>query len=172
MPLTQAEKQAYARAKNTTIEIWAVELRHSTFPNEVRIVNYQDDVTHTLEASAPVDANTAVLFTGVAFDFETPKVGEDPVNTVQIKIDGVGGIVQPYLATAGQTLEPIEATLRCLLYDVSTDSVLHQSFTLQLRVMQSVSTMTQVAMELGRINSANQTFPNEFYTALSNPGLE
>ncbi len=172
MPLTDAEKQAYARANIDTVDCWAIELRHSTFSSPVRLINYQVDITHTLEADAPVDASTAVLFTALAFTFIPPKLGDDPVSLLRAQLDGVPGIIQPYIATATQTSEPIEATFRELLIDVTGPTVLQNPYILHLRVHQVVSTMETVVLEAGRINSANQPFPNKFYTPASNPGLD
>lgn len=172
MTLTDGQKQAYARVGLNILGVWALELRHSTFLAPVRIVNAKTDITHTLEATAPVDPDTAVLFSALAFSLEAPKVNDESLTTVRATLDGVSGFVQPYLAAANQTSEPIEATLRELLYDVSTDTVLQQPATFHLRMVQNRSSMTSVAIELGRINSANQPFPNEFYTPTRNPGLE
>lgn len=172
MSLTDAEKEAYARVSTTIVSLWAVEFRHSTFStNEVRIVNYRNNIDHTLESTAPADPNTTVTFVGLGFEFTAPKISEDPVSTVSIEFDGVSGTLQPYLAAANQTIEPIECTLRELLYDTESQTVLQQPSTFHMKVLSSTSTMMSVNVEIARMNSANQTFPNEFYTAKSNPGL-
>ena len=173
MSLTDGEKQAYARASNQIMSLWAVEFRHSTFDtDEVRIINHDGDIAHTLESTAPVDASTSVTFTGIAFEFESPAISDEPVTGVSMRVDGVSGTLQPYLAAASQTTEPIECTLRELLYDTQSNTVLHQPSTFHMRVITSSSSMVSVSIELARLNSANQPFPNEFYTAASNPGLE
>lgn len=171
MPLTDAEKQAYARVGLNIAQVWGIELRHSTFPSHVRIVNHYSDITHTLEATAPVQPGQAVVFTAVAFHFKEPTISDEPVENLSAQVDGVTGLLQPYLATANQTAEPIEATIREILYDVATSSVLHAPSVWHLRVTRSVETMESVLIEMGRLNSANQIFPNLFYTPASNPGL-
>ena len=172
MSLTDAEKQAYARASHSIISVWALEFRHSEFPATLRLVNYDGDIDHTLESTAPEDPSTLVTFSGIAFKFEAPEISDNPVTSVKASIDGVSGTLQPYLATASQSREAVEATLRELLYDTESETVLQQPSTFHMRVINSSSTMTSVQVEMTKINSANQVFPNIFYTAESNPGLE
>lgn len=171
MPLSDAEKQAYARVGLNIMQLWAIELRHSTFGSHVRFVNYFSDINHTLEASAPVQAGQSVLFTALAFQFKEPTLSDEAVENLSAQVDGVTGVLQPYLAAANQTVEPIEATIRELLYDVATSTVLHAPSVWHLRVVRSKETMESVLIEMGRRNSANQTFPNMFYTPATNPGL-
>lgn len=172
MPLTTAEKEAYARVGINVDTIWTIELRHSTFPAPLRIVNHDFDITHTLEPSAPADAGQSVLFSALAFDFEEPSTSGDPDALVRAQIDGVTGLLQPYIAAAGETVEAIEATLRELTYDVADQVVLQQPSTFHLQVRQSRSTMVSIAIEMARINSANLPFPNVYYTPASNPALQ
>ena len=172
MPLTDAQKQAYARAHNTTVELCSVELRHSEFPEPIRIIQHTQDVTMTLEAGAPEDAGDPVLFTGLAFRFQEPEQGTEPDNTSTIEIDGVPGYVQPYVVAANLTAEPIEATVRIVTYDVATESVLHIMRIYHLQVRHIGDNKTTVSLTMGYTNSANQAFPSEIYTPESNPGLQ
>lgn len=172
MSLTDAQKQAYARAHVSTARLWTVEMRHSAFPATLRMVQYTEDITVTLEATAPEDANDPVLFSGLAFRFTEPDLDTEPDSTVQIEIDGVPGFVQPYVVAANLTDEPIEATLREIAYDVYSGEVLELLDIFHLQVRHIRDTKTTVTATLGYTNSANQPFPNQVYTPESNPGLQ
>lgn len=172
MTLSAGEREAYARVGVNVTDVWTIEMRHSTFASTVRIANYHSDITHTLEAGAPVDASTPVLFAGLAFEFEPPSLNDDPSSIISARVDGVPGTVQPYIATAFATAEPLEVTVRELIYNMVTDTVLFQPVTLHLQAVRARSTLTSIHMEMGRMNAANQNFPNSRYTTESNPGLQ
>lgn len=172
MTLTDAQKQALARAHSSTMLLWTVELRHSTFPAPIRLVQFTEDVTHTLEASAPADASSAVLFAATAFRFREPDISTEPDNTVTMQVDGVPGTVQPLIITANATSEPVEATCRALAYDVAGKTVTAGLSIYHLQVRHIRTTKTSVALSMGHTNSANQPFPRSTYTPETNPGLE
>ena len=81
MPLTDAQKQAYARAHTSTAHLWTVEMRHASFPAHLRLVQHKANVTVTLEAAAPVDAGVAVLFTALGFRLREPEISTEPDTT-------------------------------------------------------------------------------------------
>jgi hypothetical protein len=169
--LTDAQKQAYARAHTSTMHLWCVEMRHASFPSPLRVVQHKANVTVTLEATAPVDAGDDVLFTALGFRLREPEISTEPDTTITIEVDGVTGSVIPYLATANQTTTPIEVTCRAIAYDVVAGTVTALLGIFHLQVRHIRSTLTTVSLSLGYTNSANQDFPNEVYTPESNPGL-
>lgn len=171
MPLTDAQKQAYARAHQSTAHLWCVEMRHSTFPAHLRVVQHTLPVDVTLEATAPVNPGATVTFTALGFRLREPEVSTEPDTTITIELDGVPGVVQPYLAAANLTVEPIAVTCRAIAYDVvaGTVTALLGIFHLQARHIRH--TQQTVSITLGYTNSANQDFPSEVYTPESNPGL-
>ncbi len=136
------------------------------------MVQSREDITLTLEADAPVDPSSAQLFTGLAFRFKEPETGTQPDNTVQIEVDGVSAFVQPFLAAANLTDEPVECTLRSFDYDTKNASVGEMLAVIHLQLRDTKTRMETVSLTLGYTNSANQSFPNVLYTPESNPGLQ
>jgi hypothetical protein len=171
MSLTPAQKQAYARAHTSTIELNALELRHTTFPTPLRIVSHKQDISITHEASAPANPSESVLYTALGFSFKGSAVNNEPDSTVSIRVDGVSGAVQSYLNVANLSYVPIEASMRPFSYDTVAQSVGEVMGVYHLQVRHIRMNKTSVSLTLGYTNSANRTFPYVFYTADNSPGL-
>lgn len=169
--LTAAQKQAYARAHSSTVHLWALELRHPSFPAPLRVVQHNEDISLTLETGAPADGDTLQLFTALAFRMKEPDISTEPDSTLTVQADGVSGAVQPYLATANQSSTPIEATLRPFSFDVVGKTVGEMLGVVHLQVRHISITKVSVSLKMGYTNSANRAFPAVNYTATSNPGL-
>jgi Domain of unknown function (DUF1833) len=169
--LTAAQKEAYARAHTSTVHLWALEFRHPTFSGPLRVVQYKDDITLTLEVNAPIDGGTSQLFTALAFQMKEPDVNTEPDSTLTVQVDGVSGAVQPLFATANQSYTPIEVTLRPFTYDVVGQVVGETLGVIHLQVRHIAVTKKSVSLQMGYTNSANRAFPAVNYTAQSNPGL-
>lgn len=173
MTLTEAQKEAYARVKNSVVQLWAIELRHSVFPGgEVRVVQHDEDIDLTLEATAPVDASTSVTFTALGFRFTPPTKGTEPDPTISIQVDGVPGLIQAPIKLASLTSEAVEATFRHFSYDTATDTPVEILAIYHLQLRQMKNTPVTSTLSFGYINSANQAACNVFYTPESNPGLQ
>jgi len=171
MPLTPAQKEAYARANTSTVHLWALEFRHPTFTAPIRLVQHKDNISLTLEASAPVDAGTLQEFTGLAFELQEPTNDTDPDNSLSMQVDGVNGAVLPLLTLANQSYIPIDCTLRAFSYEVVTQTPGELLAILHLQVRHMSVNKTSLGVQLGYTNAANRKFPFIDYTANSNPGL-
>jgi Domain of unknown function (DUF1833) len=171
MALSEATREAYARAHSSTVHLYALELRHSVFPSPIRLLDYEKDVLLTLEVNAPVNAGEQVHFTGLKMKVAEPEAGTEADGIVEYQLDGVSSSVHEPLAAANQTEEAIEATVRGLAFNTSNDSVVEIAAIYQLQVRHISITNTTVGVALGYRNAANQAFPNVYYTAESNPGL-
>lgn len=169
--LSQAQREAYARAKTSHVELWALEFRHSVFPQPLRIVQHNRDIIFPIEAGAPVDGGTNQNFTGLAFRFREPEIGTDPAPTISIQIDGVSGALLPFIRGALQTEEPIECALRTYLYDVVDNVTVEHSSTLHLQMPKYSTGLITISATFGYANAANKSFPSENYTSETNPGL-
>ena len=169
--MTPAQREAYARAHNSTAHLWAVELRHSAFPRPFRFAQHDRDITVTLEAQAPVQGGTDQLFTATALQFSDPGFSLDPGASASLQIDGVPGTVQPLLTAASVSQSPIEATVRAIAYEVNNHTVIGILATYHLQVQHVTTTKQSVKVQLGYTNAANQAFPRALYTPASNPGL-
>ncbi len=118
--LTEAQKEAYARAKTSVVDLFSFELRHSTFPAPIRMVSYDQDLQITLEATAPANPGETVTFIGVAFKPPSENINSEPGNSFTVVISGISDQALPYLDTANESLEPIDVTVRYVSYDTKT----------------------------------------------------
>ena len=98
--LTEAQKEAYARAHTSSVDICCVELRHPSFVSAQRICQGGDDIQFTLEANAPEDPNTLVTFTGVELQIKDPEVTTEADTTLQVVVPGASALVLPFLGEA------------------------------------------------------------------------
>ena len=72
--LSQAIKEAYASAPANVIIYHTMELWHPAFTDPIRVVRDYDDLTATLESTAPRNAGESVTFIAFNFDFTKPEV--------------------------------------------------------------------------------------------------
>tara|TARA_R110001583_G_scaffold34551_1_gene115856 strand:- start:11172 stop:11690 length:519 start_codon:yes stop_codon:yes gene_type:complete len=171
MVTTSAQREAYARAHSASVHVWAIEMRHGSWASPLRFVSYPVDLTLSIEAGAPVDGGTSQPFSALGFRLQEPSVSADADATLALGVDGVSGIVQPYLAAANQTATPIEVSLRAYALDDRTQAeqvalgVIHQ------QVRHIAINKTTVSLTLGSPNAANRKFPFIDYSPESNPGL-
>lgn len=171
MALTQAQREAYARANTNLIHLPALEFRHPVFANPLRIVSYDKNIMLPLESSAPVEADQTKEFAGFLCSIKEPDIDAQVDSTFSIQIDGVSGYVQPLLAVANRSVVPIAATVRFYSYNVSTGAVSGAVGVIHLQVRGIAVTKTSVAVTLGYTNTANRAFPFQKYSVETNPGL-
>lgn len=154
--LTPAQREAYARAKSSVVDLFSFELRHSTFPEPIRMISYSRDIPVELEATAPANPGEVVTFIGVAFKAPAENIDTEPGNTFTVTVNGISSQALPYLNIANSTLEPINATVRYVALDTNGDSVIGVSRPLELQVRSFVVTMLSVQMTLGFTNLNNR----------------
>ena len=116
--LSQALKEAYAAAPSDVVTLHTLEFRHPAFSVPIRVVRDHVDHTCTLEAAAPVDPSTPVLFVGYAFDIVLPEVSDAAAPEVVITIDNVSMEIEDNINAALQTADKVQGTYRPYL---STD---------------------------------------------------
>jgi hypothetical protein len=155
--LSDAQKEAYARAKTSVVDLFSVELRHATFPGPIRLISYDQDVTVTLEDSAPVNAGEAVLFTGVAFKPPAENIDTQPGNTVTVVVAGISAQALPYLNVANETIDPIAVTIRYVALDTRDNSVIGVSRPTEMQVMNFKTSILNLQMTLGFTNLNSRT---------------
>jgi len=155
--LTPAQREAYARAQTSVNDLFSVELRHSTFPQPVRLITYDQDISITLEGNAPANPGETVVFQGVSFKRPDQTVDTEPGNTLTVVASGISNQVLPYLNVANETLEPIAATVRWVAYDVRTAEVIGMSRPSEMQVRNFRTGMLSVQMTLGFTNLNTRT---------------
>lgn len=162
MTMTPAVRQEYARANTSLLQLYAIDLDHPGFTDTIRLVNHKTNVT--------IGADEYI---GMGMDVDEPGMDTQADSTYTINIDGVPGIVQPYIAAASKTFFPIDVTIRIYAYDVRAESLIDASplATINLQSRNISFNRTTVSISMGYTNTANRAFPNQFYTPESNPGL-
>jgi len=174
--LSEALKEAYASAPSDKTILHTLEFRHDSFvdesnnPTAVRVVLDHEDLTATLEASAPMNPSEAVLFQRAHFDFALPEQSDNAaLPEIIISVDNATRLLMPYLDQAIEGGGAIEVTYRAFLSDDLTGPETDPPLTL---------TITQVDVNLSTVEAratfgdfANRRFPGIDYDAATWPGL-
>lgn len=155
--LSEAQKEAYARAKTTVVDLFSFELRHSTFPQPIRMISHDKDVLVPLESGAPANAGETVNFLGVAFKAPEENIDTEAGNTISVAVAGISAEALPYLNVANETLEPIAATVRWVAYDVRPDLVIGVSRAAEMQVLNFKTSILNLQMTLGFTNLNSRT---------------
>lgn len=165
--LKAAIKEAYASA--TGIIYHTLEFRHPSFTEAIRVVRDHDDLTATLEATAPWNAGESVLFVGYSFDFVKPEVSPQGVPQIQITIDNVSRDIVANIELALTTTDLLRCTYREYLdSDLSgpqNDPPIH------LDIITISATVFKVTATAGLVNLMNKKFPTQEYNTKRFPGL-
>lgn len=167
--LTQALKEAYASAPNNSVAYHTLEIYHPAFTTPIRVVRDFVDLTATLENTAPRNPNTAVNFTGYAFDIVPPEVSTVGVPQCQIQIDNVSRDITANLELAIPTSTPIQVIYRMFL---STDLSAPQNNP------PMILTITSISVDVFKVTATatfgdlvNKKFPSVIYDVNTFPGL-
>lgn len=155
--LTPAQREAYARAKTSVNDLFSFELRHSTFPQPIRMISYDQPISFELESTAPASAGESVEFMGVSFKAPDQATDTEPGNTISVIVSGISNQVLPYLNVANETLEPIACTVRWVAYDVRTNQVIGVQRPQEMQVRNFDTGMLNVRMTLGFTNLNTRT---------------
>lgn len=170
-----AYAEAIATATVTRVMLATYELRHPGFlQNGVlytpRIVNDHADLLAKLEAGAPVDADTYVLFTALPVEVSGPDESDSgTAPSIGIAIDGVSQLLVQQLDYALATLIPVTITERIYAADDLSGPAVSKVLTMTLRDV--VVTDTRVTAKAVFYDPSNRGFPRQEYTNATNPGL-
>lgn len=155
--LTPAQKEAYARAKTSVIDLFSFELRHSTFPEPIRMISYDQDIDVEIEDYAPANPGEIVTFMGVAFKSPQESINTEPGNNFSVAVGGISAQALPYLNVASESLESIAATVRYVSFDTRTGAVIGVSRPAEMQVKNFTVSMLVVQMTLGFTNLSSRT---------------
>lgn len=155
--LSEAQKEAYARAKNSVVDLFSFELRHSTFPEPIRYISYDLDVPVGLEEFAPANPGETVMFTGVSFKEPLENIDTEPGNTIPVAVSGISALALPYLNVANETLEPIACTVRWVAFDTKTSEVIGVGRPAEMQVLNFKTKLLLLQMTLGYTNLNSRT---------------
>lgn len=155
--LTPAQKEAYSRAKSSAVDLFSMELRHSTFPQPIRMITYDKPITIHLEDYAPANPDEDVEFMGVAFKAPEESIDTEPGNSLTVHIGGISSQALPYLAVAQNTAEVIACTVRYVTLDTKGDVVIGVGKPLDLQVRSVILDVLSAKFDLGYTNLASRT---------------
>lgn len=161
--LSTAIKEAYAAAPANLIIYHTLELWHSAFSSPIRVVRDYQDLTATLEASAPRNPSSAVTFIAFAFDFTKPEVSSIGLPEVSITIDNVDRSIVANIEAALTTAELIQVIYREF---INTDLTAPQNDPpLTLSISSISATLRTVTARAGFMNLSNKRFPTIEYNS-------
>jgi len=167
--LSDAIKEAYASAPSDIIIFHTLELRHSAFSSPIRVVRDYQNLTATLESTAPEDPSTEVTFIAFAFNFKKPEIGTDGVPQLTIEIDNVSREILANIELAAATNDIIEVTYREY---ISTDLTVPQNDPpMHMKISSINADVFKVSAVAGFGDFSNKLWPREKYDADRFPGL-
>lgn len=167
--LSQAIKEAYASAPNTSVAYHTLEIYHLSFTTPIRVVRDFVDLSARLESTAPRDASTYVTFVGYAFDIVLPEVSSTGVPSLQITIDNVSRDIMANLELAVTTSTPITVIYRLFL---STDLTGPQNNPpMALTIISISADVFKVTATATFGDLVNKRFPSVTYNIETFPGL-
>jgi hypothetical protein len=175
-----AYSQAYAEAMSiapvTRVMLETLEFRHSAFKDATgalfaaRIVNDHQDLTATLESTAPMNPSTAVVFSACPVQVQGPdETDSAEAPYIQISVDGVSLLLVTQLDYAISTLEPVLMTVRIFASDDTSGPAMLPVTTMTLRDVRVSE--TRVTAKATFYDPTNKGFPRQEYTSDLYPGL-
>jgi len=167
---TEAYKEALVSAPTNVIILETLEIIHPNFPGAlpIRLVNSYQDVTATLEASAPVNPSQAVLFTAGQFRFVPPKRTTSSYTPARLAIGSVGEVLANIALTRGSSVA-INVIYRPYL---STDLTAPQiDPPLKVSLKSTNVTLDQVTATLAAPSIVGRKHPSDLITPQRFPGL-
>ena len=167
--LNAAIEEAYATAPAAEVILNTLELRHPAFTAPIRVVLDNADFTAYLEADAPVDGGTEVLFTAFKFGFKLPDVTGQGNSELQITIDNVSREIQDNIELSMGWPDKIELTYRPYLAGDPSGPQMNPP--LHMTAVNIEVNLYTVTLRATFGDLLNKKFPGETYTLERFPGL-
>lgn len=167
--LTLALREAYASAPANVVIHHTLELRHPNFTSPIRVVRDYEDLTATLEATAPANPSESVTFVRFAFDFTKPEVSPNGIPQMSIEMDNVDRSIVANIEAAMTSTELVTATYREY---ISTDLTAPQNDPpIHMTIMSISADVFRVKAVAGFPDLMNRRFPSTEYDSETFPGL-
>lgn len=169
--LSDALKEAYARAPTDTVIINTFELRYPAFTAPLRVVADFVAIDALLEDTAPMDAGEVVTFQPYQFEFQLPEVIDNGIPELVINIENVSREIIRNVDLAALQVDKLEATYRAYLSGDLTTHGPHNNPPLHLTISSIQATSTTIELRASIADFVNKKFPNQEYTDVRFPGL-
>ncbi|WP_230531124.1 DUF1833 family protein [Microvirga roseola] len=166
--LTAAMEEAYASAPSNVVILHTLELNHASFSSPIRIVTGDEGLTAGELVALTLETGQTRNFTAMAFDVIPPGYDDDGPIPGRIRIDGVSGMLIPYLEDAAVSAGSISVTYRGYRSDARFEPGDVISGLKRKRVE---VTATSVESEVGFDEVGQQAFPRVTYDIDSYPAL-
>lgn len=167
--LSQAIKEAYASAPDSSVAYHTLEIYHPSFTTPIRVVRDFVDLSAKLESTAPRNPSTYVTFVGYPFDIVPPEVSTTGVPTLQITIDNVSRDIMAGLESAVTTSTPITVIYRMFLSSDLTAPQNNPPMTLTIISLSADVFRVTATATFGDL--VNKRFPSVLYNVETFPGL-
>jgi hypothetical protein len=168
--LSAAYKEAMAVAPIGRAMLYLLEIYHPALDDALRFALNHEDVTATLEATAPRDASTAQLHVALPIGFQLPKEsGDAAAPALRMWIDGVSSLVTDQLDATVETLDDTELILRVYASDDLSGPAILPPHRMMLRDTQVAETRVTCAATYS--DPTNDAFPAKTFTRKEYPGL-
>lgn len=106
-------RAAYTTANSGIVILHTVELWHPSFEAPARLIaNSEVDMNLTLEASAPFNPSTSVLFQAVPFSFTEPGYGDDGPTPARAAISNASGNIGNLMKLTRTGSDPVTVIYR------------------------------------------------------------
>lgn len=169
--LSDALKEAYARAPTDTVIINTLELRHPAFSEPLRVVADFVAINALLEDTAPIDADEVVTFQPYQFEFQLPEVIDNGIPELVITIENVSREIIRNIELAVPETDKLEVTYRAYLNSDLTTHGPHNNPPLHLTITSIQATSSTIEARASIVDFVNKKFPNQEYTDVRFPGL-
>jgi hypothetical protein len=169
MPFPTLFKNLSVSPDSDDFFIETLEFHHTAFSSPERIVNQPKDYTLTLEASAPVNPNTAVVFTNCPFDIKKPKKGDRGHQTLDIVIPNIDRRLTGQMDRARGVGGEIVCYWRTYAFSQQNSPILNPPPRFELKIGQI--NVFEVQLQATFFDFLNQQFPGKRYTSSFAPGL-
>lgn len=167
--LSDALEEAYASAPSGVVIYHTLEFRHAAFSQPIRVVHGHQDITATLEATAPLNPGQAVTFSAFSFEFQLPEIADGGSPELEIIIDAVSREIVSQVEAAMAYATKISVTYRPYLSTDLTAPHMDPVWHMTVREIEADVFRIKARASFGEL--INRQFPGENYTAVRFPGL-
>lgn len=169
MPFPALYKDISVSPDHDDFFIDTLEFHHTAFSTPERIVNQPKDYTLTLEATAPVDASTAVNFTACMYDMRKPKKGDKGQQALTIIIPNIDRRLTGQMDRARSTGGPITCYWRTYAFSQTSAPIIDPPPNFEVKAGQI--NVFEVQLQAVFFEFLNDKFPGVIYTSEFAPGL-